>query len=126
MSSPINILTHTGVSLWKIYKIKGDVLFKKFKASKHMLRVPPALAVDYEILKEAQNRGCQYIQLFDSENGEFYVSEISTMITNGFELNRGFNAQIALPLSKWTRSKGSSIPRSITIKQGMLFEDING
>jgi len=126
MSSPINILAQKGLDLWKVYKIKGVTLFKKFKFSKHALKIPPALAVDYEILREARNRGCQYIQLFDTENGEYYDSKISTMIMDGFKLNRGFNTQIALPLSKWTQSKNSSIPKHLTIEQISLFEDKNG
>ena len=120
MTSPINILSRSGLDLSRVYKIRGNVLFKKIKFSKHALRVPPALAVDYSILKEAQEKECVFLQLFDVENCEYYTVKISMVLSEGFKFNRGFGEQFALPLMKWIKTKTARIPISLSIETPCL------
>ncbi|HQP61915.1 MAG TPA: hypothetical protein PKX41_11970 [Anaerolineaceae bacterium] len=84
---------------------KGDTLYKTVKGSIHMLRRPPAWALDMAILNEAEKAGAVRVQVTDKETGTIYRATVGHIREAGITFNRGHGLQIALPLSGWTRHK---------------------
>jgi hypothetical protein len=81
--------------------VKDGVFIKTVKASKHFLRVPPAIAFDIDSLKRASEAGAHTVRVIDTDCNRVYVAPISTIWSKGFEVNRGFGRQIALLLKYW-------------------------
>lgn len=111
--------------LWKVYSLSGGVLIKNSTASKHFLRVPPAIAVDAEIFREAVEQGAEYVQVFEKESGLYYTATVEQFLKRGFKVNRGYGEQIALLLREWHRSETPEIPRkerkTVHAEQATLF-----
>lgn len=83
-------------------KVINGVFLKKVKASRHFLKHPEAIAFDIESLKQAQQAGAQTVSIIDTESGNVYKAFLSTIWDNGFDLDRGYGKQIALPLAEWS------------------------
>ena len=81
--------------------VEGAVFIKTLKASKHFLRVPPAIAFDIDSLKRAYEAGARYVRVIDVDSNRVYIAPISTIWSKGFEVDRGFGRQIALLLKHW-------------------------
>lgn len=79
----------------------GDVFIKRVKASKHFLRIPPAITFDVGSLKRAREAGAKSVKIIDTESGDVFQALISTIQSFGFEYNRCHGLQIALPLRDW-------------------------
>lgn len=77
-------------------------LLKVVRASRHMLRRPPAWAVDEAVLAEAQAAGAEVVLVRDSESGAVYHAPLARFARDGFPLQRGHGRQRALPLAAWT------------------------
>ena len=93
----------------KIYagnRVVGEVssgVFKKtISGSSHILRKPRAIALDVDSLKQAKEYGASTIRITDRETGRVYSADIEYFTRYSFELNRGFGAQYALTLDRWT------------------------
>jgi hypothetical protein len=86
-------------------KVEGDTFYKFIKGSKHLLRVPPAIAFDVFSLDEAQDAGAIRLQVVDYETGTVYKSTIQHIREQGEEFNRGYGNQIFLVLEGWMKSK---------------------
>lgn len=41
------------------------------------------------------------VELYDRDSGQVYAAPIALIRTRGFELDRGFGQQVALPLAFW-------------------------
>ncbi len=88
------------------YRLKrlpgGELAFTKtVKASRHFLRVPPAIALDKKALDWAEREGASIVCVTDKESGSIYRACLATIREKGFRVSRGFGEQIALPLSRW-------------------------
>ena len=81
--------------------VKGDVFYKKMSSKKHFLRKPPAISFDEGSLKKAFGYGAKKIVIHDKDTGKNYLANFETVYEKGFEVNRGFGRQIALPLAFW-------------------------
>lgn len=86
-------------------QVKGDTFYKSIRASKHMLKIPPAIAFDVSTLKDAERAGAMKVQVTDSESGTVYKATIAQIWRGGFRVNRRFGKQIALPLQRWTMTR---------------------
>ena len=85
------------------------VLSKRVKASKHFLKVPPAIAWDTEALSQAAKAGAYKIEVTDIEAGVTYGTTLHHFMEHAFSVNRGWGCQLALPLDGWTkRGKNAS------------------
>lgn len=80
-------------------QVQGNTFYKTITGSKHMLHKPPALCFDCSTLTDAVNAGADRVQVTDRETGRTYAAKIATIQENGFAVNRGYGAQIALPLT---------------------------
>ena len=85
-----------------IGNLQGDTLVKRVIGSKHMLRTPKAWAVDVVAYEQAKRAGARYIEIRDRESGITYRVSLDGFLRFGIRLDRGYGAQIALPLEKWT------------------------
>ena len=81
--------------------VVGDTFRKRVQSSKHFLRKPPAIAFDVSTLLDAQRAGATWVKVTDADTGRVYRASIHAVLQDGFAVNRGFGAQVALPLSKW-------------------------
>jgi hypothetical protein len=92
-------LIHAGSKV--VGKVVGETFQKTIHGSKHFLRTPPAIALDFQSLIEAEKAGARKIQIFDLESQKTYHASIEHIRRVGFELNRGFGKQLALSLDEW-------------------------
>ncbi len=83
--------------------IFGDVLRKTIQ-TRHLLRKPPAIAIDVEVLATAEQRGVLHCEVQDTESGVTYDAPLADFWTFGFLLDRGFGKQQALPLQRWRKT----------------------
>jgi hypothetical protein len=81
--------------------LQGHVLRKRVIGSMHMLRQPPAWAIDSQILEQAQRDGAREVEITDTETGRIYRTAIDTFNAHGFRFNRGFGDQVGLALYRW-------------------------
>jgi hypothetical protein len=86
-------------------RVVGDTFKKRFKFSTGALHHPPALAFDMDSLKQAELAGAISIEVVDKETGRTFEAPLSLVWSKGFELNRGFGEQRALPM-KYFHVKG--------------------
>jgi hypothetical protein len=88
-------------------RLMGNVWFKITRGSIHMLRIPPAWAMDVADLNLAKQAGVRVVCIYDLEVRRCYWATLATILKCGFRLNRGFGEQTALPLNHWqpTRAK---------------------
>jgi hypothetical protein len=97
-----------------IGEVRGTTFIKKIRASQHFLKTPPAIAFDLDSLAQAERAGAVEVQVIDKETGTIYRTTIAHILRAGFELDRGFGKQIALPLEGWSRQrKGELVQLSL-------------
>ena len=94
------IAIHAGGKV--VGKVQGDRFIKYVKASKHQLRRPPAWALDFQSLADAEWLGARTVEIIDTEIDLTYTASTARVLDKGFRFNRGFGEQIALPLHLWT------------------------
>jgi hypothetical protein len=84
-----------------IGEVSGRVFRRRFKGSVHMLRKPPALAVEKHAYLQARAQ-FDALEWRDSESGRTYICPAATFDRYAFEIRRGgFPEQLALPLRYW-------------------------
>jgi len=96
--------------------LRGNTFYKSVYGSRHMLQKPPAWCMDKAALLRAQEAGAAFVQIVDNETGAVYRAPVSHILEAGFDLNRGYGSQIALPLAGWMRTiKGKSLPKQLDL-----------
>ena len=80
-------------------------LLKVVRARRHMLRRPPAWAVDERVLQQAQAAGAELVVIHDRESGATHWAPLTRLFSDGFVVERGHGSQRALPLSRWTTER---------------------
>jgi len=86
-------------------KVVGKLFMKNLKGSVHFLRVPPAIAFDYDTLLNARKNGVFIVQITDRETNQRYLSPLNTVLERGFRINRGYGDQIALEMKYWSHTE---------------------
>ena len=82
----------------------GDTLRKTIQGSKHLLRIPPAIAFEVEVVEAAQRKGVRRLEVVDTEGAVTYDAPLSDFLAYSFKLNRKFGEQRALPLERWRKT----------------------
>lgn len=111
--------------------IEGDTFIKRVKASKHMLRQPPAWALDDAVLRDLAGQGVARVVYIDTETHRTYCTTVDTFASKGRLFNRGYGDQVLLPLGWWAvdgappvlapREPGPDAPRQLVLP---LFEGL--
>ena len=81
--------------------LEGKILRKRVRGSMHMLRKPPAWAIDLQILEAARRDGATRVEITDIEGRKVYTAAVIDFDLHGFKFNRGFGDQIGLALTHW-------------------------
>jgi hypothetical protein len=85
-------------------RIAGTVTSERFEKrvqDKHQLQKPPAWCCDVSVLHEAERLGATQVWIKNVETGMSYYAPLAVFWQRGITINRGFGAQIALPLAFW-------------------------
>jgi hypothetical protein len=112
MSKPTPI--YSGARI--VGSVKGGIFRKNVLGSRHFLRTPPGIAISLDALEQAERAGAIQIEVYDRETGTRYRTMVQHLRRAGFELDRGFGRQLALPLADWQKSRhGSRLPVQLSI-----------
>lgn len=79
--------------------LRGGVFVKRVRDA-HILRRPAAIALQDDVLAELRRAGCHTVEAA-LDGGKVLRAPIERFAAKGFELDRGFGAQTALPLAQW-------------------------
>ncbi len=79
----------------------GHTFTKKIKGSKHILKKPPAIAIDAEAFDREIASTCQKIEVYDSESNRLYTSTTENFNHHKGTIDRGFGKQYFLPFHRW-------------------------
>lgn len=102
----------------------GDVLSKKIR-SEHLLRNPVAIAFDRGVLGEAERLGARFVRVEQDDSGTVYTCSLADFRRFGVAIDRGFGAQLALPLARWSidGAMPTAEARAVTpVEQRSLFD----
>jgi len=88
--------------------VRSGVFCKSVFASRHFLRVPPAIAFDVSALRDAERVGAVCVEVFDHESSKTSCAPIALIWERGFRVHRGFGEQIALALNEF-QIKGEAL-----------------
>jgi len=87
--------------------LKGNTIHKHIMGSKHLLKTPPAIAIDCVALDAGEQGGATRVLVLDKESDAEYRASIQTIREHGFTFNRGYGRQIALALDYWQQAGGN-------------------
>ena len=79
--------------------------FKAINGSRHLLRRPPAIAYNVEVLKGAEALGGTRLVVLDKETQTRYEASLTLMWERGVKVSRGHGLQRALVLRLWAVSQ---------------------
>ncbi len=91
-------------------QLRGNVLFRRCKASRHFLQKPPAIAFTVTALQRAERAGATLVEVEDTESGQVYRASLAKFWEKGFHFNRGFGFQVGLTLGEWETGEGGPEP----------------
>ena len=81
--------------------LDGQTLIKKVVAAQHMLRKPPSWAFDAATIEDALSGNATSIEVWATDEGIIYTTTMAHFLNKSFALDRGHNAQLAMPLRYW-------------------------
>ena len=84
--------------------MENDTFFKTIRKN-HILRKPPAIALDLQSLRDAEAAGATHVEIDIREDGTIYRAPISGIWAKGFEFDRGWGSQQGLVLNGWVKTK---------------------
>ena len=84
-----------------IGKSNGQIFRKTIKGSLHLLRKPPAIAIDATAYEHEISKTHQYIEVFDTDTNNLYISSIENFNKHKGLLDRGHGRQYYLSLCHW-------------------------
>jgi hypothetical protein len=83
-------------------EVVQGVFQKTIVGSRHILRVPPSIALSVESLEQAEGAGAREIQIRDSETGRVFACTIEHFRRHAFPIQRGgFEPQLAMRLEEF-------------------------
>lgn len=90
-------------------EIENGILRKRLDATKHFLRIPPAIAIDANVF---YNYDISMIAIHETTERKKYWAHILTFRKHGLTINRGHGEQIALELHHWRDNERAAIEYS--------------
>ena len=80
---------------------QSDKIFQKTIHANHFLKKPVlSIALDVQSLRDVERMGATQVEITD-DTGAIYRAPIAHIWRRGFERDRGFGRQVALPLDHW-------------------------
>lgn len=99
-----SITTHDGNRFVTVGVLYPDGVFRKSLKPEHILRIPPAISLQADVVEELEQCNCIRIEADVYGMGLLVVS-FSTFLRESFTLERGYGLQLALPICKWHRAE---------------------
>jgi hypothetical protein len=90
--------------------VVDGILTKSIRASVHVLRNPPALALDCGVVAQAEGLGVTEIVITDSESNTVYRASLGELYRHGWRFDRGYGAQYAMRLTCWHKGGDQVAP----------------
>jgi hypothetical protein len=81
--------------------IQGDTFYKTIDSAKHLLRQPPAIAIQATAIQYCMAHEIRFIEIRDCKSGQTWRCTLNQFLDSKFSFNRGYGEQYALPLDKW-------------------------
>jgi hypothetical protein len=82
--------------------VEGDTFYKtNIMEHVHMLRKPPAWAVDVVSLDQAQQAGARMVHIHCHDTNRIYIASITCIRKKGRFIDRGHGSQYALYVKHW-------------------------
>lgn len=92
----------------------AEGLFLKRVEPKHILRQPPAIAIQGSVILKLKGMECRRIRV-EVSDGRIYEVSFADFIKHGFVFDRGFGKQVALPLDKWSDPNKPELQNSLFV-----------
>lgn len=73
---------------------------KSLSASRHFLKKPLAIAMDVEVLRQAEALGVEYFRVFERDAKQ-HLWVFAKAFDKGLPVHRGFGPQLAVPVWLW-------------------------
>ncbi len=71
-------------------------------AEKHMLRKPPAWALDASVLRQLRDLGVERVVIITTDWHITYHAPLDAFFAHGFHIERGYGRQVGLKLGYWS------------------------
>ncbi len=84
-----------------IGKSNGRIFKKTIRGSIHLLRKPPAIAIDADAYDKHIAFSHQLLEIYDSETNRLYTSSTEDFNLHRIEFDRGHGKQYALAMNHW-------------------------
>lgn len=84
-----------------IGEIRGDTFTSYRQAERHMLRTPPAWALDAAVLRALAERGVTRVVIVAADWRLTFTAPLAAFFAQGFAFNRGHGQQVGLKLGYW-------------------------
>jgi hypothetical protein len=82
--------------------VVGPDFVKTLSGSRHFLRQPPGIAIDYQGLLDARDKhGATRVVVKDKETGKVYRIGITLMLEEGQLIDRGWGRQVVMEFERW-------------------------
>ena len=81
------------------------LLYKRARGDKHMVRKPRGWALDVDIFQQMLKIGVRWFEILDKQSGIKYFCSFDAFQSLAVPLDRGYGAQLCLPLKYWTVEK---------------------
>jgi len=97
----MELVQHDGRRFFKAgdYDAAAGVLVKRLEWN-HILRRPPAIAVQASVLNELEGLGAKGVMAIISNSRRLFAP-LSEFRLHGIVIDRGYGRQVALPLKRW-------------------------
>lgn len=81
--------------------LDGNVAIIRKSESKHKLMRPEAWCFDTELIDSIVENGATTIRVETTDTRKKFLVSVDLFVEKSFELNRGYNSQLGLPISYW-------------------------
>lgn len=90
----------------------AEGLFLKRVEPKHILRQPPAIAIQGSVILKLKGMECKRIRV-EVSDGRIYEVTFADFLKHGFVFDRGFGKQMGLSLDKWSDPNKPELQNSL-------------
>jgi len=80
--------------------VTGRTFYKEVR-DKHILKSPPAIAIQLSTFERLERLGIENVLVFNRDTGDEFLAPLGCFKTKGILIDRRYGKQIALPLKYW-------------------------
>ena len=95
-----------------VFVVDGQVLKKDISGSRHLLKQPPAIAIDLDEY-DARRPAFDLLEVFDKETGVTYSISAESFDSYRVPFDRGFGRQYFVVLGRWRKQDARQLAMAI-------------